>query len=307
MEIVPQGNRIWKTSFIDPTALIDGKIMLDGDFVYIAPFVEAHSANGDIRIGEGTNIQDSAKLYGPAEIGSSVSLAHRCEISNSVVGDFAFVGFGAKITNSRIRDGAFVSHGAVLNGALIEEDTYVPPCGNKPVGKVPDELREFREDELKINSELVIGYIDLLYSMGERAVLFVAPSPATSWTRTPIFPKTEHVRLLGQTRIIGGVEFAGEASIGEKTSIRGDEGYPIKIKNQVKIGREVVLHSLKKTSIEIGSNVTIGDGSIIHGPAVIGRGATIGKNCILLKSQITDGDTIPDGMVLIENKAIFRL
>ncbi len=304
MEVVPSGSRIWKTSFIDPTALINGKLLLDGDFIYIAPFVQTQSYNGDIRIGEGTNIQDGARLFGPAEIGSNVSVAHRAEVRNSIIGSFSFIGFGAEIISSRIGAGAFIGHGARVSGLNIPEGGYVPPGANKAEGAISDELREFKEEVLHVNSELVIGYVDLMYTEGERAVLNISPSPKTSWSSKSVYPKTDGVKLMGQCRIIGGVEFQGEAEIGERTSIRGDEGMPIKVGKRAKIGCGAVFHSLKGEGIELGSDVIVNDGAVIHGPVSIGKHVCIGKNSILLKSRVAEGEQVPENSIIINGSHI---
>uniref|UniRef100_A0A7C3J221 Uncharacterized protein n=1 Tax=Candidatus Methanomethylicus mesodigestus TaxID=1867258 RepID=A0A7C3J221_9CREN len=300
MDIVPDGNRIWTTSFIDPTALINGKIMLDGDFIYIAPFVELDSLFGGIRIGEGTNIQDGASLKGPAEIGCSVSIAHKASISNSSIGNFCFIGFGAEIKNSRIGAGAFISHGAKIESMNVQEGGYVPPGGSRCEGEISEALKDFKEEVLHVNSELVIGYIDLLYAFGERALLQIAPSPKTSWAKTYQFPEADSVRTLGPCRIIGGIFFAGEGEVGERTSIRGDEGYPIRFGKGVRIGQRSVFHSLKGAGIEVGKNASIGNDTVIHGPAKIGNNALVGNRCIILKSTIAEGEVVPDGSVIIE-------
>lgn len=304
MEVVPNGNRIWKTSFIDPTALIDGKLLLDGDFIYIAPFVQMHSYDGDIRVEEGTNIQDGAIITGPAEICSNVSIAHKAKISRSIINSFSFIGFGAQVEGCRIGAGAFIGHGARLNGVNIPEDSYVPPGGNKVLSLLTDDLRDFKEEVLMVNSELVIGYVDLLYSEGERAVLNVSPSPKTSWSSKSVYPKTDDVRLAGHCKIIGSVEFQGEANIGERTSIRGDEGMPIKIGKRAKIGCDVVFHSLKHEAIALGCDVVVNDGAIIHGPVSIGDRACIGKGAILLKSRVADNEQIPENALIINNSRV---
>ncbi len=304
MEVVPIGSRIWKTSFIDPSALINGKLLLDGDFIYVAPFVQTDSSSGDIRIGEGTNIQDCAKIIGPAEVGSNVSVAHRAVIRNSMIGSFSFVGFGAEVIDSRVGAGAFIGHGARVNGLNIPEGGYVPPGARNVEGTLSDELREFKEEVLHVNSELVIGYVDLLYSEGERAVLNISPSPKTSWSPKSIYPKTDGVKLIGQCRIIGSVEFQGDSEVGDRTSLRGDEGMPIKIGRHVKIGGGVVFHSLKGEAIEVGGEVVVNDGAVIHGPARIGKRAVIGGNTILLRSRIADGEVIPDDSLIVDGARI---
>lgn len=293
-----EGNRIWTNSFVDPSARLSEGTRLDVDFIYIAPFVETR---GEVSIGGGTNLQDCARIEGPVEIGSLVSVAHGAEIIASKVDDFSFIGFNAKVARSLVKPGCFIGHGARIEGMTLEEGSYVPPGGSAPVGKADESLTEFKEEVLKVNSELALGYIDL-YSVLEDKTALVSPSPKTSWDERPAVPKADMVVTRGRARIIGHVEFKGRAEVGDGTSIRGDEGFPITIGNGARIGGGVVFHSLKGHGIEAGSNITVGDGTVVHGPAKIGDGAAIGRGCTLLKCEVDSGATVEDGSILVEKR-----
>ncbi|MGF3499193.1 MAG: hypothetical protein ACQXXL_06190 [Candidatus Methanosuratincola sp.] len=288
-------SRIWSNSFIDPSAILGDKVRMGGDFIYIAPFVEV---SGEVTIGGGTNIQDGARVVGPSSLGSLVSVAHRAEVISSVVGDFTFIGFNARIRNSELKPGCFIGHGAVIENAILEEGSYVPPGGRCPAGSVNEEMTAFKEEVLEVNSELALGYVDL-YSSMQGPSGDISPSPKTSWNGAPAFPKVGKAKFLGRVRVIGDVEFKGQAEVGDRASIRGDEGFPIVIGANAKIGKGVVFHSLKGHGIEIGSGVHIGDGAVIHGPAKIRDGASIGSGCVLLKCEVDPGIRVEDGTILI--------
>ncbi|MEJ5292915.1 MAG: hypothetical protein WHS82_04875 [Candidatus Methanosuratincola sp.] len=288
-------SRIWSNSFVDPSATLGEKVRMDGDFIYIAPFAEVL---GEVTIGGGTNIQDGARVAGDSSLGSLVSVAHKAEVVSSKVGDFTFIGFNARIRNAELKAGCFIGHGAVVENTVLEEGSYVPPGGRSPVGVVDDALTAFKEEVLEVNAELALGYVDL-YSSSQATDAQISPSPRTSWNERVSFPKAEKVRLLGRARVIGEVEFKGYAEVGDRTSIRGDEGFPIVIGGNAKIGDGVVFHSLKGHGIEVGSGVTIGDGAVIHGPARIRDGAFIGPGCTLLKCEVEPGICVEEGSILV--------
>lgn len=288
-------SRIWNNSFVDPSATLGDKVRMGGDFIYIAPFAEVA---GEVTIGGGTNIQDGARILGPSSLGSLVSVAHRAEVVSSKVGDFTFIGFNARIRDTELKAGCFIGHGAVIKNAVLEEGSYVPPGGRRPAGSVDEALTAFKEEVLEVNSELALGYVDL-YSSLKAVQEQISPSPKTSWSERVSLPKADKVKFLGRARVIGDVEFKGYAEVGDRTSIRGDEGFPIVIGANAKIGNGAVFHSLKGHGIEVGPDVTIGDGAVIHGPVRIGDGAAIGAGCVLLKCEVDPGIEVEDDTILI--------
>jgi carbonic anhydrase/acetyltransferase-like protein (isoleucine patch superfamily) len=318
VEVMKYGNFFINNSFIDPTVTMDNPVVMEGGYIYVAPFVEFHSTKQDIRVGERTNIQDCAKVFGPSYIGSNVTIAHRAEIHSSTINDFAFIGFNAKITNSRVGRGAFVSHGAVIQGMNIEPDYYVPPGGREAQDRVDKEMKRFRDEELEVNTELVLGYIRLHEEKGAEAFALVSPSPKTSWTKIPLYPDADKAHRIGMARIIGGVVFKGRAELGDMVSIRGDEGWPIVFGDGVSIGKGTVFHSLKgaaKLSVllgkggviksfkgadmEIGNNVRIGESCVIHGPVIIGDDAVIEDGATIFSCEIAKGQRVPSGSLLM--------
>lgn len=302
MEVIRPGSLKLNNSFIDPTATVDSPVIMEGGYIYIAPFVEFHSSKTDIRVGERTNIQDCAKIHGPSFIGSNVTIGHRAEIHNSTINDFAFIGFNAKVINSRVGRGAFVSHGAVIQGMNIEQDYYVPPGGREAQDKVDKEKKRFRDEVLEVNTQLVLGYMKLYSEKGADAFSLVGPAPKTGWVKINLYPDADKARRIGIARIIGGVVFKGRAELEDGVSIRGDEGYPITFGEGVTIGRGSVFHSQKGSTIEVGNNVRIGASCVIHGPVVIGDGAVIEDGSILLGCEVAKGQRIPPGSIFVPGK-----
>ncbi|MCR4907832.1 MAG: gamma carbonic anhydrase family protein [Lachnospiraceae bacterium] len=122
---------------------------------------------------------------------------------------------------------------------------------------------------------------------------------------------TEVFRAEG-SRIIGAVSFGKECSVWYNAVIRGDDE-PIRIGTRTNIQDNCVLHVDTGFPMEIGSDVTVGHGSILHG-CIIGdnsligmgsillNGARVGKNCIIgAGSLVTQGKEIPDGMLAYGN------
>ena len=93
--------------------------------------------------------------------------------------------------------------------------------------------------------------------------------------------------------------------VGEGTNIQDgsvlhtDQGLPLKIKNHVTVGHQVMLHGCT-----IGAETLIGMKSIILDNAKIGNNCLIGANTL-----ITQGKEIPDGSLVIGSpgKVVRRL
>ena len=115
-------------------------------------------------------------------------------------------------------------------------------------------------------------------------------------------------------KVIGDVEMGEGCGIWFNAVIRGDS-------NEIKIGKNsnvqdnAVIHTSKGSGVQIGNNVTIGHGAIIHGCTIgdnvmIGMGAivldgvVIGENSIIgAGSLVTQNKTIPSGSLAFGNPA----
>lgn len=108
----------------------------------------------------------------------------------------------------------------------------------------------------------------------------------------------------------------GDVTVGEDSSfwfssvVRGDVA-PIRIGKRVNVQDCVVIHCDTGVANEIGNDITIGHGAIIHGASVgdgslIGMGATllsrskIGKRCLIAAGAVVAPDmVVPDGMLVM--------
>ena len=91
--------------------------------------------------------------------------------------------------------------------------------------------------------------------------------------------------------IIGKVEVSSDCSIWPYAVLRGDEE-PIRIKERSNIQDGVIIHTDEGFPVNIGKEVTIGHGAIIHG-------CTIGDRCIIgIRSTILNGAVIGEGSII---------
>ncbi|AKB25907.1 carbonic anhydrase, family 3 [Methanosarcina sp. MTP4] len=110
--------------------------------------------------------------------------------------------------------------------------------------------------------------------------------------------------------IIGNVEIGDLSSIWFNAVIRGDENR-IKIGNRTSIQDNAVIHVDTHDGIEIGDNVTVGHGAVIHGckiednvligmNATVLNGAEIGKNSIVgANALVSQGKKYPESSLII--------
>ncbi|PKK85352.1 MAG: gamma carbonic anhydrase family protein [Thermoplasmata archaeon HGW-Thermoplasmata-1] len=114
----------------------------------------------------------------------------------------------------------------------------------------------------------------------------------------------ESVFIADTAVVIGDVEIGKDASVWYGVVIRGDTGKII-IREGANIQDNCVVHAEPGGVTEIGKNVTIGHGAVIHGPkieenaligmnavvldrVVVGRGSLVGANAL-----VTAGTEIP--------------
>ncbi|WP_406659985.1 gamma carbonic anhydrase family protein [Methanolobus sp. ZRKC3] len=109
--------------------------------------------------------------------------------------------------------------------------------------------------------------------------------------------------------VIGDVEIQRDSSVWYGAVIRGDVGQ-IKIGERTSIQDNAVIHTDPPLIVEIGNDVTVGHGAVLHGCSIgdntlIGMNATvldgaqIGKNCIVgANALIAPGKIFPDNSVI---------
>jgi len=147
-------------AFIERTALVIGDVEI-GARTSVWFYGIVRGDENYIRIGERTNIQDSAVVHvthetAPAFIGSETTVGHRAVIHGCRVGDHSLIGMGAVIL-----DGASVG-----NNCIIGAGSVVPPGMGVPDGKlamgVPAKIiRELTNDDEKLINDSLEQYLKL--------------------------------------------------------------------------------------------------------------------------------------------------
>lgn len=112
--------------------------------------------------------------------------------------------------------------------------------------------------------------------------------------------------------VLGDVHLEENVGIWYNATVRGDRE-PIRIGKGSNIQDNCVLHVDAGFPINIGENVTVGHGAIIHGctigdnsligmGAILMNGCHIGKNCIVAAGALVTGGTkIPDNSLVMGN------
>lgn len=169
----PQGDypKIDKTAYVDPSAVIIGKVKI-GRNVFVGPgaVIRADEPGSSISIGDNCNIQDRVVIHALGNssviISQNTSLSHGCIIHGPcAIAKGCFVGFGSVIFKAKLEDGVFVKFMAVVSGVNIPFRRLIPD------GKVVDtaakvkllncasgEFRKFGQRVLKANRNLLKGY-----------------------------------------------------------------------------------------------------------------------------------------------------
>ncbi|WP_009631641.1 carbonic anhydrase [Synechocystis sp. PCC 7509] len=309
------------SSFVSPLVDLFGDVAIgEKSFVASNTIVSAEPGT-KICIGNETNLQDNihflASRNAPAPAAdcgakssstqNRVSIAHQAVIKNSKLGNFNFVGFRARITNSTLEDGVFVLHGATVTGVRIPKDRIVPIGAKITTQAQANALKpkaeansEFQNEVLEVNEEFAEHYNELYQEKGYDGVTGVGAAPKTSWNTKPVAPTIgKNVRLEEFARIVGDVRLGANSVVGERSSIRADEGAPIIIGNNAEIEDRVTFHALKGTNIKIGNGLNTDDNIVFHGPLEVGNNLTIGDDAVLFKSKVGNNVTIGTGAVVV--------
>lgn len=107
-----------------------------------------------------------------------------------------------------------------------------------------------------------------------------------------ITPKIGNDCFLAETAtLIGEVEIGDNCSIWYNAVLRGDVHY-IKVGNNTNIQDNATVHATyKKSPTNIGNNVTIAHGAIIHG-CTIQDNVMIGMNAVILDNAVVESNSI---------------
>ncbi|MFQ3319382.1 MAG: carbonic anhydrase/acetyltransferase-like protein (isoleucine patch superfamily) [Natronomonas sp.] len=113
---------VHEDAYVDPTAVVIGDVTIEKD-ASVWPNVTIRGDHGNIRLEEGSNVQDNAVLHEGAQIGPYATVGHTAIVHNATVEERALVGMSATVLDrSTIGEEAMV--GA---NSLVTEDSEIEP------------------------------------------------------------------------------------------------------------------------------------------------------------------------------------
>lgn len=145
-------------AFVAPGATVIGRVHLGSrSSVWYGCVLRGDTA--DIRIGDGSNVQDGAVVHAdpgyPAVVGDGVTIGHRAVIHGCRVDDDVLVGMGAVLMN-----GAHVGRGSVIAaGAVVTQGTEIPE-GSLVAGVPAKVVRAVGEAERQLISSGARHYVE---------------------------------------------------------------------------------------------------------------------------------------------------
>lgn len=128
MAIYQLGDRVPQidaSAFVYENATVIGTVVLEAG-VSVWPYAVLRGDNEPIRVGRGSNVQESAVLHTdpgcPLTVGEGVTIGHQAMLHGCTIGDGTLVGIQAVVLN-RARVGRNCLIGA---GALVTEGKEIP-------------------------------------------------------------------------------------------------------------------------------------------------------------------------------------
>ncbi len=150
-------------------AIVTGSVVLGRDVgIWFGCVVRGDDA--PLTIGARTNVQDLTMIHAdtgvPNEIGSEVTIGHRCVLHGARVADRALIGMGAVLLGGSVVE----SEAIVAAGAVVREG-FVVPGGTLVAGVPAKVIRELSPAEREVFASSAEGYVRKirLYLRDERA------------------------------------------------------------------------------------------------------------------------------------------
>lgn len=158
-----------KAAFIADNATVSGAVVLgEGSSVWFGATIRAEVAS--IRVGEGSNIQDSATLHTdvdlPVVIGDRVTVGHNAIVHGAIVEDDVLIGMHATVLN-----GAHIGRGSLIAaGALVKEHEVIPER-SLVVGVPGKVVRKVDEETCERNRANAVVYVEEAAEYARSAVV----------------------------------------------------------------------------------------------------------------------------------------
>ena len=148
-------NPVTAGAYVAPGAVVVGDVILEQD-VNIWYGAVLRGDLGQIRIGQGSNVQDNCVLHEKVTVGKNCTIGHGAIVHGCTIGDGCLIGMGAIILNGAVlEDGCLVGAGALVTGKIHA------PAGSLVLGNPAKVIRPLTEQELEASLEDARMYVDL--------------------------------------------------------------------------------------------------------------------------------------------------
>ncbi len=280
-------------------------------------------ADAGVRTGERVILAHGSSVHGPARLGVGAASDEDSGV---------FVSFGARVDGAVIeRDSGLSALSRVGPGVRLRSGFIVLPGKNvttqaeaddPALGKVRPIVqadREFNAGVVEVNVGLAREYSRLAREDAS-AVRGINVDPGgNEFDESRDAPTTESALCTGpevrvpdfRNRVIGDACFEDsldslDAKMGDRISIRADEGGPFGIGTIAGMGDRVIFHALEGSDLRVGDDVTYGARAIVHGggrptvdpttglaaPTVVGNGVTLGDDAVVFRSLLRNGTKV---------------
>ena len=158
--------KVDRTAFIDPAALVIGKVSI-GQHSSVWPFAVIRGDVNTISIGDRCSIQDGTVVHVthdgamnpggfPTQIGNDVTVGHKVMLHGCTIGDRVLVGMGAIVM-----DGVKIESDVVVGGGSLVPPGKILESGHLYVGSPVKKIRKLSEEELNYFQYTAGKYVEL--------------------------------------------------------------------------------------------------------------------------------------------------
>ncbi|GAB7192840.1 hypothetical protein NUM3379_35490 [Kineococcus sp. NUM-3379] len=314
----------------------------DNVTVDTAPFSDAPRSQALLRVGlrPGSGVETGERVIlahgssvrGPARIGVGPEIEVPDGEGGRTGDSGVFVSFGAMVDGAVLeRDSGVSALARVGPGVRLRSGFIVLPgkdvrtqaeADDPALGKVRPITRadrEFNAGVVEVNVGLAREY-SRMAGDSPADVRGIGPDPGGNpFDRSRDLPTVESALCTGpqvrdpgfRNRIIGDVCFEDSAAqldrvMGERISLRADEGGPFGVGNVERMGDRVTFHALEGSDLHVGNRVRYGQGVIVHGggrpqvdpttglaaPTVIGNDVVLRDGSVVFRSFVANDSEI---------------
>lgn len=297
--------------------------------------VSITASGAGVTIGERVILAHLATVQGAATIGV-----------NGSTGPFTDPVTGTSFSNPQAE--TFIAFNALIDGANIQKNTVVNflsrvgpgvtlPSGkvvlpgknvttnsqasNNSLGKVANLTQAdvaLQEGIIEVNEAFAKGYTELAQADSTSVTgINLAPVTAFNPGGLPTIGGVVTQDPSYRNRIIGNVvlqdsRVALDHKLGNRISIRADEGQPFNIGTLAGLANDVVFHALETTSLSVGSGNGYGPRALVHGGRQVVNGAangpetSVGNNVGLAPNAVIFRAVIGDRSAVGQKSAVFN-